>query len=186
MNEIVDISKYNPKRNDKFIFDTNIWIYLFYPMGNYNEDITKKYAGFLKKVLQSESSIYIFSLTLSEIFNTSMRLEFNIKKNHLHKNIDFKKDFRNTPEGKKLTSDILMIITHKIMKIATRIDDKFSNIPVNRLFDQIENYDFNDRYFLLMADLDKFKIVTNDSDFAISSEISATILTANEKMLSGG
>ncbi|MBU4274091.1 MAG: hypothetical protein KJ893_05500 [Candidatus Omnitrophica bacterium] len=69
MNNIIDISTYNPNGNDKFFFDANIWMYLFCPIGGYKKDTVTKYDGFLKKAIQVEASIFISSLVLSEFFN---------------------------------------------------------------------------------------------------------------------
>ncbi|HOV33891.1 MAG TPA: hypothetical protein PLX23_11080, partial [Candidatus Hydrogenedens sp.] len=130
------------------------------------------------------SLIFISALILSEIFNKWIRLEFNILKNENPSQYnDFKKDFRNTQNYKDLASFIKTVVQSEIMKIAYRIDDKFSNISLDKLFEGIENSDFNDNYSLTIANLEDFKIVTNDGDFAGSLEISAPILTANEKML---
>ena len=184
MHNIVEIDTYIPTADEKFFFDANIWLYLYCPIGNYNNEIVKKYASFLKKVIQSKSSIFISALVLSEIFNSWLRLEFNIlKEKYPSKYVDFKKDFRNTQEYKNLVSTIKTAVMSQIMKIAKRIDDKFSSISLDKLFEKIENSDFNDNYLLTMANLEGFKIVTNDSDFAFSREMPIPILTANTKML---
>lgn len=184
MNNIIDIDSYIPLKNDKFLFDANIWLYLYCQLGNYNKDTIKKYGIFLKKVIQLESSVFISALLLSEIFNTWIKLEFNILKNQYpSKYNDFKRDFRNTQNYKNLVSTIKTEVTSKILKIANRIDDKFSNISLDKLFYKIENSDFNDNYFLATANLESFKIVTNDSDFAFSRKIPVLILTANNKLL---
>ncbi len=69
------------------------------------------------------------------------------------------------------------------MRIAQRIDDKFATISIDDIFKEIEISDFNDNYFLVMANLEKFKIVTDDHDFVFSRAITVPILTANQKML---
>lgn len=184
MSNIVEIDSYTPKASDKFLFDANIWLYLYCPIGNYKKETIKKYDGFLKKAIRSKSSIFISALILSEIFNTWLRLEFKIlKKNYPIKYRDFKNDFRNTRKYKGSVSIIKTVIMSQIMKIAERIDDKFSNISLDELFTKIENSDFNDNYFLTMANLEGFKIVTDDSDFAFSRGIPVPIITANRRML---
>lgn len=79
--------------------------------------------------------------------------------------------------------DIKTTVRTQILKFAKRLDDNFSNVSLDELFAQIENSDFNDNYYLTMAKLEGFKIVTNDSDFAYSRKIPVSILTANKKML---
>lgn len=184
MSKIIDISTYVPLESDKFFFDANVWMYLYCPIGNYKKHIIDKYSKFLKKAIQSKSSIFISSLMLSEFFNAWIRLEFNILKNTQSlEYVDFKKDFRRKDVYKKSADIAKTVIIEKIMKLAKRIDDKFENISLDDLFKEIEISDFNDSYYLSMANLENFKIVTNDSDFFSSKDKSVPILTANNKLL---
>lgn len=185
MSKIIDISTYTPRESDKFFFDANIWMYLYCPIGNYQKDVINKYSSFLKKAYNAKSSIFISSLVLSEFFNTWIGLDFNILKgSDPSKYADFKrKDFRSTESYKNSATTIKTVVTKDIMKIAKRTDDKFENILLDELFNEIEASDFNDNYYLTMANCENFKIVTNDYDFASSKEESVPILTANNKML---
>lgn len=184
MNNVIDIDTYTPLESDNFFFDTNIWIYLFCPIGNYKKKVIKKYDGFLKRACQSKSSVFISALVLSEFFNTWLRLDFNIKKSEYPSRYsDFKKDFRNTKLYEDQALSIKTVVRKQIMRIAQRIDDKFATISIDDIFKEIEISDFNDNYFLVMANLEKFKIVTDDHDFVFSRAITVPILTANQKML---
>lgn len=184
MNNIIDISAYTPLESDKFFFDANIWMYLYCPLGGYGKDKPAKYSGFLKKALEAKSSIFISSLVLSEVFNAWIRLDYNILKDKdKSKYADFKKKYRNTGLYRNQTLTIKAVVTRHIMKITKRVDDKFKNILLDDLFKEIEASDFNDNYYLAMANCENFKIVTNDYDFAFSREKSVPILTANNKTL---
>lgn len=184
MNNIIDIGTYTPRGSDNLFFDANIWLCLYCPLGNYRKEKNRKYDGFLKKAIQAKSSIFISSLVLSEIFNAWIKLDFNILKNSdPSKYVDFKKDFRSTEAYKKSVAIIKIAIMEYIMKIVKRVDDKFESISLDELFKEIEKSDFNDNYYIAMANLENFMIVTNDSDFAISRPISVPILTANDKIL---
>ncbi len=185
MNNIIDICTYMPLENDKFFFDANIWMYLYCPIGNYKKDVINKYSSFLKKAYNAKSSIFISSLVLSEFFNAWIGLDFNILKgSDPSKYTNFKrKDFRSTKSYKNSATTIKTVVTKDIMKITKRTDDKFENIILDKLFNEIEASDFNDNYYLAMADLEKFKMVTNDYDFAFSRKILVPILTANKEML---
>lgn len=184
MSKIIAIDSYQPQDKDKFFFDTNIWMYLYCPIGNYNQEIIRKYDGFLKRVLLAKSSIFISSLVLSEFFNTYTRLEFNIlKKKEPSKYQDFKRDFRRTELYKKLVLQIKATVKTQILKLAKRLNDKFSYINLDELFKDIERSDFNDNYYQLLAATENIKIVTNDYDFASTRKVPVPILTANYKLL---
>ena len=43
MSNKIDISTYNPTKNDSFFVDNNVWMYLFCPVGNYNEYLVNTY-----------------------------------------------------------------------------------------------------------------------------------------------
>ena len=184
MSKIIDISGYVPLGNDKFFFDANIWMYLFCPLGGYEKDKPAKYSGFLKKTLEAKSSIFISSLVLSEVFNAWIRLDFKIMKDlYPSKYNDFKRDYRRKEVYTKLAITIKTVIIKQILNIARRTDDKFKNISLDDLFREIETSDFNDKYYLTIANLENFKIVTDDYDFVFSKGNSAPILTANKKIL---
>ncbi len=156
MNKIIDISTYTPRESDNLFFDANIWLYLYCPLGNYGKEKNRKYDGFLKKALQAKSSIFISSLVLSEFFNRWIRLDFNILKNSdPSKYGDFKKNFRSTEAYKKSVAIIKIAIMEQIMKIVKRVDDKFESISLDELFKEIEVSDFNDNYYLTIANLEK-------------------------------
>jgi hypothetical protein len=78
MNNIYDIDNYCPSENEGFLFDCNVWMYLFCPIGNYKSNIVYKYSTFFKKILVNKSKIFILALTISEFFNSYVRLEYNI------------------------------------------------------------------------------------------------------------
>jgi len=170
----LSITKYIPKRTDKFYFDNNIWMYLYCPIGNYKDEVVNKYSDFFGKIIDAGSSIYVSSLTLSEFYNAYIRLDFNIWRSDEKK--DIKKDFRPTEQYKKTNEIILRSIENSILGISQRIDDDFKNMPLNQLLDKIGLIDFNDSYYIELAKRHDLIIVTNDKDFTnVKDDI--TILT---------
>ena len=184
MSNIIDVNTYNPNESDKLFFDTNIWMFLFCPIGSYKKDMVKKYDGFLKRAIQSKTSIFISSLVLSEFFNAYTRLEFNILKRRDSANYqDFKRDFRGTEKYKKLVMEIKTTIRTKILKTSERINDKFVDIDLDKVFEDIEESDFNDNYHKVLSSNEDIKIVTDDYDF-VRVEESISVITANPLLLS--
>jgi predicted nucleic acid-binding protein len=183
MSNIIDINSYQPQKDDIFFFDTNIWMYLYCPLGDYKKHITQPYSNFFKKVLSKKSSIFIASVVLAEFFNACTRLEFNLLKNkepEIYQ--DFKKDFRNSEHYKSTVITIKNVVKHHILKVAQRIDDKFNHINVDELFTDIELSDFNDNYIIFIANYEKMKVITHDSDFH-KKNLKTAILTANKQLL---
>ena len=162
MNKI-NITDYIPKHSDKFFFDNNIWMYLYCPIGNYNQFVVEKYSNFFGKILDVKAKIYVSSLILSEFYNTYIRLDFNIWKGKEKK--DFKKDYRPFKQCKTTSEIIINSIESRILCVSERINDEFIDIPINKLIEKIGLLDFNDSYYVELAKKNNFKIVTNDRDF---------------------
>lgn len=166
MSNIITISSYEPKKDEKFFFDTNIWLYLLCPVGNYNQAVVNKYNMFFSKIVLNKSIIYTSAMVISEFFNVYARIEFSIKQNSDPKKYkNYKNDFRNTKEYETFSAQVCGLIDAKILKYSIRIDDKFSTINKSNLLCQSSSYDFNDKYFVELCKDNKLKIVTNDKDF---------------------
>ena len=162
----IPLMSYEPKDDDKIFFDTNVWLYLFCPIGNYKSEIIEQYSTVFYKILKSGCRIYTTSLVISEIFNTYCRIDFQIKKKeNPTKYRVYKSDFRNTEEFNTLTEDICDIINNKIFKYAQKIDDNFNNLDMSKILIADKNFDFNDKYFSQLCEDNNMKIITNDKDF---------------------
>lgn len=151
---IYNLETYKPALGESFLFDTNIWIYLYSPVSNCHYALSDAYNRFMWKCLAQECNIYITSLILSEFYNTLLRREF---KNQHCKN--YKESFRATQE---ITEEAMNIIENSIMCKVHKLDDSFVDIDLN---DIKPEYDFNDYYLVKLCQKNNIKIVTNDSDF---------------------
>jgi hypothetical protein len=172
-----NIQKYQPKFNESFLFDNNVWVLLFCPIANAELKKQKSYSSFFKEIKQRNIAIFINSLILSEFCNSWLRLEFNLWKKHFGEQKDFKRDFKPTQKYTDTISEIKNTV--KIILSATeRGTDNFSSINLDTIFNDFGNCDFNDSYYIELAKTNKWKIVTDDSDFHnYSKEID--IITAN-------
>lgn len=178
-----DINKFVPQKNESFLIDTNIWLYLFCPLGNYKYDQIKPYENFFNLAIKNGSIIFISTLILSEFINRYLRLEFNIlngKKNNMF--ADFKKDFRPSQEYKSVASVIRSTLKQNILKIAKPLDDDFSKLDITKIVDSIETIDFNDEYTAYISVQSKIKVITHDFDFKLS-KVAAHLITANKRLL---
>ena len=182
MNKILDITTYQPKADDRFMLDANIWLYLYCALGNYKQTSIQGYDGFLKRAISVNASIWVSSLILSEVINRWLRLDFKIKKVRKNKNVEFKRDYRPTEDCRKLSRDIAKVIEGKMFQIAGRIDDNFSGIDASDILNNLAGSDFNDLYYSKLANTNNLTIVTDDADFG-NIPLPVTILTGNSKLL---
>jgi len=179
MLKVVDIDSYQPLSSDQFLFDNNIWMFLFCPIGNYYKKTQISYSKFLQKCLYAGSEIVIPSLVVSEFFNAYVRLDYNIWKDKPENSgKDFKNGYRKTQYYKDFVQALAPVLQNKILKSCTRISDNFHQINIDHLFTDIEHSDFNDNYYVTISEMNGYKIVSDDRDLRGLNR-NVTLLTFN-------
>ncbi len=185
MNNVMDVETYVPQNGDKYFFDANIWLYFYCPVisiSSYKKTIISKYDGFLKKAINSDTTIYVSSLIVSEIINSWLRLDFNIlERKKIVKN-NYKNHYRGSKYYLNTVKDIIAVFNNQLLKISTPLDDRATEISMSDVLSALDKIDFNDCYYHHLAKLDNLLIVTNDADFA-ELDTGISILTANQKLL---
>lgn len=161
----IDITKYSPKSLDTFFFDNSVWMYLFCPLGSYNHSKQKNYSAFLQSIQTSRSTIFISSLILSEFTNRYLRMDFERWKVEIgNPSADFKRDYIGIQRYAETIDEIKRNIK-EIMKFCDKTPDNFNAIEIDSIFQHVSDIDFNDSYYIELAKLDNWKIVTDDKDF---------------------
>ncbi len=184
MKKIIPIDSYQPSPTDRFLFDNNILMYIFCPLGNYHPAVVRSYSLFLKQILKSGSSLFTTSLIISEFFNSCIRLEYNQLRGSAPKRYqEFKRDYRSTDKFLHDAEIYKDIILRKILAVMKKIDDHFMQIDSELLLRGVDNsFDFNDRILQAIATVDDLIIVTNDSDFS-TGPFDTRIITGNKRLL---
>jgi len=181
MSNIIDITTYKPKVSDIFLLDANVWIYIFLPIGNTKQFVVNKYSNFFSKLYKSQSTIVVTSLILSEIFNVYAKTEFNILKDKIGKRsqkynkkikFEFKKNFKPSNKYRRIMLQTTNFVYSKMQKYkGTKfINDNFDTLNLQNLLNNIENHDFNDKYYIELAKNNNLKIVANDIDLKKARE----------------
>lgn len=173
-----NIKDYDPKGMDVFFFDNNIWMLLFCPLGRYNLNRQRGYSAFLKDVETANSTIVVNSLVLSEFANRYLRIDFEQWKNDENNfEAKYKEDFvgcdRYTETAEEIKSQI-----NKILNVCDKFNDEFNSIDIDSILDKLQNIDFNDSYYIELAQKKNWKIVTDDGDFQ-KIDVSIEVITAN-------
>jgi hypothetical protein len=177
--KVIDINNYSPKAFDTFFFDNSVWMYLFCPLGNYNQAKQKQYSSFLQSIRTCKSTIFISSLVLSEFANRYLRMDFDRWKNETgNSNAKFKRDFVGTVRYNETIIEVKRNI-NQIMKSCEKSGDNFNAIEISLIFQHIPEMDFNDSYYIELAKINKWKIVTDDQDFVNCSSHSLEVITHN-------
>ena len=129
---VISMQKYQPSKNESVLIDTNILIDQFYPTDfSPHQEIDDVFT----KLRKEKSKILLSSVQVSEFINRYIRIHFSYyKKREGINNLDFKKDYRSTPDYIQHMNDILNILTTEIIPICTCIDDRFAQMAEEKLY----------------------------------------------------
>lgn len=180
-NKKLSLSSIVPQKDDIFMLDTNILIKILYPAMN-DKKITP-YENLYAKLLSAKSRLLISSIQISEFVNRCIRFQFALYMDSVgNKNLNFKKDYRNTADYKNYMTAILDIINSDIIPNYIFIDDGFSRMQNEKIFRYGFSYDFNDSLLLEIASQNHAMLITDDKDFAnYTSDVK--IITNNKTLL---
>ena len=172
---IHSIETYDFPEERSYFFDTNIWLYIYGPIG-WPDQKSAVYSRALREIRNSNGTIYINCMIISEFINAFSRIEFKQQTTHSRY-----KDFRNSisfrPVAEDIASNVKKIIRNTL---ACDNDLKVIDLPEIMSFFEQGKYDFNDLVFAEICRSGEMVFVTHDKDF---SELGVEILTANEKLL---
>jgi predicted nucleic acid-binding protein len=176
--KVHSIDNYNFPEGKGYFFDTNIWLYIYGPIG-WPDQRSDAYSKALKAIRHSDGTIYINCMIISEFINAFSRIEFK-------QQTDFTrfKEFRNSLAFRAIAQDIAYNV-RKILKSTLACDHELTVIDLPEIMDLFEQgkYDFNDLLFAQICRAKNMVFVTHDKDF---SELGVEILTANEKLVNTG
>ena len=174
---VIDIRGYTPQPEDQILFDNNIWMFLFCPLGNYRGDKQAAYSAFFDQCLSNGTSMLICNLILSEFSNAYLKLDFNQWKNREGNLEDqFKRHYQRTEDYTNTANEISRQLT-RILSLSRKIDADFTNIDIKKINQRLDTIDFNDSYYLELADSKSLKILTDDRDFTKDVGQACDILT---------
>jgi predicted nucleic acid-binding protein len=176
--KVHSIDNYDFSEGKGYFFDTNIWLYIYGPIG-WPDQRSDAYSKALKAIRHSDGTIYINCMIISEFINAFSRIEFK-------QQTDFTrfKEFRNSLAFRAIAQEIAYNV-RKILKSTLACDPELTVIDLPEIMDLFEQgkYDFNDLLFAQICRAKNMVFVTHDKDF---SELGVEILTANEKLVDSG
>lgn len=166
--------------NNNYIFDTNVWMFLFAPIAGVQSYKQERYTKLLSDIMSRGATVWISSIIVSEYVNAVLRLSFSQwKENNMLQRADFKRDFRSTQEYKTTLQDINNQLT-EMFKVSTRRPDDFNSIDIISILDSMGeiSYDFGDAIIVDCCRRNKSTyLVTDDSDIT-KGDFPFTVITA--------
>jgi predicted nucleic acid-binding protein len=182
MSEVIQIDKYTPSTSESFFFDNNVWMFLYYQIANYGRQKQNKYSQLLERLISLRCLIFINSLLLSEFINTCLRSDFKIwcdLEENKGRKLKFKEDFVGSASYKESVEEILSSVS-QIRKVTTAGNDDFNALNIDAILAGMSLRDFNDNYYLALAERKKWTIVTDDSDMLSNVNHKVKIVTAKQ------
>lgn len=160
-----------------FLPDANVWLFLYGPVQDHRSWQAKAYSAFFAEALKRGAAFYLPQIIATEFVNRSLTLlaetsGWNRKtdgKLHAHKDYPF---------WAKDACDSL----HAFVSDVSRVADRFDEIDLEALYDEVENggrLDFNDHLIANMCRSLGMTLITHDADF---SGMDLPIITANKKL----
>lgn len=177
----IRMKEFNPQKEDVILFDTNILIDLFYPM-DVGKDVSEV-ANLYKKIKKSEARVIISAIQISEFVNRCIRFQFELYKQEHPECTNFKKHYRVTEDYSNCMKVIIDIIKNEWQGKFEYVDDKFNEMPFDKILEYKFSYDFNDAIIVEIANKYNAIIVSNDNDI-INYDTKNTIVSSNSFLLS--
>lgn len=166
------IKSFEVKSNQSFFFDNNVWMFLYCPIGNYNENKQKSISNLFEKILNRNCSIVINGLILSEFSNAYLRLDFNLwKEENQNLSASFKNDYFNTPRAQETRKIITSTVKNKILKVSEKYPDSFNSLNFDDIFKTYQVLDYNDAIIHNECKNKKWILVTDDEDFSKFNDV---------------
>ena len=161
---IIDIKTHTPSKSEHYLLDTNIWLFLYCPIGNSKSHIISKYSSFYHKLLKAKSTLYTTSLILSEFINRYLRMDCRI--NEKIPTDRYKSDYRPSPAFSETFKIIEQTVKGKILNQVKCLDDEMSKMSFDQILDDSRRSDFNDAYVSNLVKDKGINILTDDHDFS--------------------
>lgn len=171
---------YTVAPTEGYIFDTNVWIFLFAPIAGAKQYKQKVYSQLLSDIMNRKATLWITSLIVSEYVNAVLKMAFRqwMRSQGLY-NADFKHDFRPTAEYKTALADVKAQVAD-ILSICQRRPDDFNHIDMGDIISSMgtNEYDFGDAMIAEVCMRNKeIRLVTDDTDITQTNQ-PFTVITA--------
>ena len=167
MAERLRLEEINRLDRSGIILDANIWLYLYCPLGGYNERMVSAYSRCYANLLKSANVIFTDVIVLSEVVNRYLRLAFEQYKREENKvNIDYKRDYRVTDNCRNALSEIRGVIKNRILARSDICNPQYTKESLLNMIDELSpELDFNDQHIIKICNDNGFYLLTHDGDF---------------------
>jgi len=164
--KVDNLKEHNVSPLNSYLFDTNVWLYIYGPLANSERKKQNLYAKLLRDILDRKAGLFITSIVLSEYINRVLRIEFDHwKKRTDNINADYKRDYRTTDDFKDSLTDVKAQVKDILHNVTQKRPDDFNNIDIDSIVNTMSNSsDFNDVYLVRCCERGNMCFVSDDKD----------------------
>lgn len=189
--DVIDIQQDNPRKEDIFLVDTNVWYWQTYTQASilstpYNQYQIQQYPSYLNKALSANSLLLYCGLSLIELVHNIERSEreISIQQGNIPSQTKPKEYRHNYPQERANVVSEIQLACSQVKSIAAEIkiliESQVINSALNRLQTQLL-----DGYDLLILEAMKREninsIITDDGDYITVPNIK--VFTANRNVI---
>lgn len=177
---IVNAAEHAVSPANSYLFDTNVWLYIFGPVAGSSNRKQSRYAKLLRDIIDRKASVFVSSLVLAEYINAVLRMGFRKwKRTTDNVNADFKTDYRVTEDYEAVLRDAIFQV-EEILKVAQKKPDDFHRIEITDALARMgREADYNDMYLVKTCEeCNGLKFVSDDTDIK-SIQANITLITAS-------
>lgn len=156
-----EINQLDQLASEKFFFDTNILLYLFY---SHTVDwASRSYSALYMQMLNKGIKMYIDNTVLSEFINRVIRIEYDMKmKISPDEFMPFKR-YRDTDDGQHTVNHANNLVKN-ILKFILIDGEVMDKIDIQSIL-IVDSLDYNDKVIEHLCESKGYILVTNDIDF---------------------
>ena len=172
------LASYAFSGSETFLFDANVWLYLYPPPSGYRSIFRQEYSNGLKSIRTAGSRLILDAMVLSEYLNTYCRIEWRVRHQTLFPDFKmFRKSAAFSGVGKGAAS-----FATSMLKLCERYDHPFAAANIKQVLADFSagSIDFNDGLLAETCRQNGWKLITNDGDFTVGG---IEVLTANTRLL---
>lgn len=181
---IVDLRSDQPKTEDAFLVDSNVWFWVGYSNASLSDRFNQSvdYPGYIDLALKNGSSLYRCNLSFAELAHSIERSQRKIFDKNLRPK-DFRHDYADERQIVMTEIENVWNLVSAITNgnaIETNLTDAFITRSLSRL--KSEALDGYDAFMVeAMLSMNITQVVTDDSDFAQVAGI--TVFTAHDGLI---
>lgn len=187
--KIVDIRTDTPISTDRFLVDTNVWYWLFYPRASQALSTPRSYQltdypSYIEKAISNKSSLHCCALNFSELAHNIEKVEREIYENKSNLTINTK-DFRHNYVGQRgKILDLINDTWNDVTSISAFLDANLDMLFMQSALSLFPSVSL-DGYDLFMAEMalktGVTQVITDDGDYATVQGL--TVFTSNPKII---